>query len=120
MPLVVRFFYRLISFNLEREATVSLFYNLIFILKTRMDYSDRTYATALTATIGNVDFAQVMETSAATVRKSIDETEFVLKWYTSQTPSFITDDSVTLTWSGSHADCLTLMASAEWTSDEEI
>ena len=120
MPLAVRFFYRLISFNLEREASVSLFYNLIFILKGTMDYSDRTYATALTATIGNVDFAQVMETSAATVRKSIDETEFVLKWYTAQTPSFITDDSVTLTWSGSHADCLTLMASAEWTSDEEI
>jgi hypothetical protein len=85
-----------------------------------MDYSDRTYATALTATLGNVDFAQVMETSAATVRKSIDQTEFVLKWYTAQTPSFITDSSVTLTWSGSYADCLTLMSTTKWTPYEEI
>ena len=55
-----------------------------------MDYSNRTYATALTSDIGSVDFSQVMETSAATVRKSIDETQFVLKWYTADTPTFIT------------------------------
>jgi len=81
-----------------------------------MDYSDRTYATTLTADIGEVDFSQVMETSAATVRKSIDETQFVLKWYTTNTPTFISDESVELTWSGSHADCLTLMSTSAWTS----
>jgi len=81
-----------------------------------MDYSNRTYSTALTADIGEVDFSQVMETSAATVRKSIDETQFVLKWYTTNTPTFISDESVELTWSGSHADCLTLMATEAWTS----
>jgi hypothetical protein len=82
-----------------------------------MDYSDRTYATALTADIGEVDFSQVMETSAATVRKSIDETEFVLKWYTKNWPSFITPSgSVVPTWTGSHADCLTLMSTEAWTS----
>jgi len=81
-----------------------------------MDYSDRTYATTLTADIGEVDFSQVMETSAATVRKSIDETQFVLKWHTTNTPTFISDESVELTWSGSHADCLTLMSTSAWTS----
>ena len=81
-----------------------------------MNYSDRTYSTVLTSDIGSVDFSQVMETSAATVRKSIDETEFVLKWHTSNTPTFISDESVELTWSGSHADCLTLMATEAWTS----
>ena len=81
-----------------------------------MNYDDRTYSTALTSDIGSVDFSQVMETSAGTVRKSIDETQFVLKWYTSNTPTFISDDSVTLTWSGSHADCLTLMATEAWSS----
>jgi hypothetical protein len=83
-----------------------------------MDYSDRTYATALTSTLGSVDFSQVMETSATTVRKSIDESQFVLKWYTANTPTFITDESVTLTWSGSHADCLTLMQSSSWTPED--
>ena len=81
-----------------------------------MDYSNRTYSTALTSDIGGVDFSQVMETSANTVRKSIDETQFVLKWYTTSTPTFISDDSVELTWSGSHADCLTLMATEAWSS----
>ena len=81
-----------------------------------MNYSNRTYSTALTSDIGSVDFSQVMETSANTVRKSIDETQFVLKWYTTNTPTFISDESVELTWSGSHADCLTLMATEAWSS----
>ena len=85
-----------------------------------MDYSNRTYATALTSDIGSVDFSQVMETSAATVRKSIDETQFVLKWYTANTPTFVADSSVTLTWSGSHADCLTLMATTAWTDTSSM
>ena len=85
-----------------------------------MDYSNRTYATALTSDIGSVDFSQVMETSAATVRKSIDETQFVLKWYTADTPTFVTDSSVTLTWSGSYADCLTLMATTAWTDTSSM
>ena len=76
-----------------------------------MDYSDRTYSTVLTSGIGSVDFSQVMETSADTVRKSVDNTEFVLKWKTVDWPSFISPSgSMVPTWSGSHAACLTLMA----------
>lgn len=82
-----------------------------------MNYSDRTYSTVLTSDIGSVDFSQVMETSADTVRKSVDETEFVLKWKTKSWPSFISPSgSVVPTWSGSHADCLTLMNTSAWTS----
>jgi len=84
-----------------------------------MDYSNRTYAFALTSDIGEVDFSQVMETSSSTVRKSIDQTQFVLKWYTENEPTFITNKSVTLTWSGSHEDCLQLMSTSEWTSEIE-
>ena len=85
-----------------------------------MDYSNRTYAFANTSTIGSVDFSQVMETSADTVRKSVDESQFILKWYTANEPTFITDESVTLTWSGSHADCLTQLSSAFWESTGSI
>ena len=82
-----------------------------------MDYSDRTYSTVLTSGIGSVDFSQVMETSADTVRKSVDGTEFVLKWKTINWPSFISPSgSMVPTWSGSHADCLTLMATEAWSS----
>ena len=85
-----------------------------------MDYSDRTYAFANTSDLGSVDFTQVMETSADTVRKSIDESQFILKWYTANEPTFITDESVTLTWSGSHADCLTQLSSSFWESTGSI
>jgi hypothetical protein len=81
-----------------------------------MDYSNRTYAFVNTSDIGSVDFSQVMETSAATVRKSIDESQFILKWYTAQWPDFVAPSgSMDLVWSGSHADCLTQLTSSFWT-----
>ena len=80
-----------------------------------MDYSNRTYAFANWSDIGYVDFSQVMETSATTVRKSLDNSLFILKWYTADTPTFITDGSVTLSWSGSHSQCLQHLLGPNWT-----
>tara|TARA_R100000388_G_C7212904_1_gene144620 strand:+ start:185 stop:445 length:261 start_codon:yes stop_codon:yes gene_type:complete len=80
-----------------------------------MDYSNRTYAFANWSDIGYVDFSQVMETSAATVRKSLDNQLFILKWYTANTPTFIVDGSVTLSWSGSHSQCLQHLLGPNWT-----
>lgn len=85
-----------------------------------MHYDNRTYATALTTDLSNVDFAQVIEDSETTVRKSIDESEFLLKFETDHEPTFITDGSVTTTWTGTHEACLTLMATAEWTEQISI
>lgn len=81
-----------------------------------MDYSNRTYAFANWSDIGYVDFSQVMETSATTVRKSLDNSLFILKWHTADTPTFITDGSVTLSWSGSHAQCLQHLLGPNWTN----
>jgi hypothetical protein len=81
-----------------------------------MDYSDRTYAFANWADIGSVDFSQVMETSASTVRKSLDNQLFILKWYTKKLPDFIAPSgSMTLNWSGSHAQCLQMLLGPNWT-----
>ena len=80
-----------------------------------MDYSNRTYAFANWSDIGYVDFSQVMETSATTVRKSLDNQLVILKWYTAATPTFITDGSVTLSWSGSHSQCLQHLLGPNWT-----
>jgi hypothetical protein len=81
-----------------------------------MDYSNRTYAFVNTSDVGSVDFSQVMETSATTVRKSIDESQFILKWYTAEWPSFIAPSgSVSPVWQGGHADCLTQLTSSFWT-----
>ena len=82
-----------------------------------MNYSNRTYSFIETSDIGSVDFSQVMETSSATVRKSIDETQFILKWYTADWPTFIAPSgSVTPVWEGSHEECLNQLTSSFWTS----
>tara|TARA_R110002012_G_scaffold99649_1_gene237702 strand:+ start:1507 stop:1770 length:264 start_codon:yes stop_codon:yes gene_type:complete len=86
-----------------------------------MNYSNRTYAFIETSDIGSVDFSQVMETSATTVRKSIDETQFILKWSTLNWPSFIAPSgSITPTWKGSHTECINLLTGSFWTPSGSI
>ena len=71
-----------------------------------------TYATINIADLPLIDFAQIGETSENTIRKSLDESEFVIKWNTE--PSFITDGSVTPLEVMTHEQALVLMTSAEW------
>ena len=71
-----------------------------------------TYAIINIADLGNIDFSQVGETDENTIRKSLDETQFVLKWNTE--PTFITDGTVVPLQTLTHEEALVLMASAEW------
>jgi len=71
-----------------------------------------TYAIVNIADLGNIDFSQVGETDENTIRKSLDETQFVLKWNTE--PSFIADGTVTPLQTLTHDEALALMATAEW------
>jgi len=71
-----------------------------------------TYAIINIADLVNIDFSQVGETDENTIRKSLDETQFVLKWNTE--PSFIADGTVTPLQTLTHEQALVLMASAEW------
>jgi hypothetical protein len=71
-----------------------------------------TYAIINIADLVNVDFAQVGETDENTIRKSLDETQFVLKWNTE--PSFIADGTVTPLQTLTHDEALALMATSEW------
>jgi hypothetical protein len=71
-----------------------------------------TYAIINIADLGNIDFSQVGETDENTIRKSLDETQFVLKWNTE--PSFIADGTVTPLQTLTHDEALALMATAEW------
>jgi hypothetical protein len=59
-----------------------------------------------------VDFTQVGETSANTVRKSLDNSKFVLKWETM--PTFITDGTIVPLQVLTHEECLELMNTPEW------
>lgn len=71
-----------------------------------------TYAIINIADLSNIDFAQVGETDETTIRKSLDATQFVLKWNTE--PSFITDGTVVPVEELTHANALILMTTAEW------
>jgi len=71
-----------------------------------------TYAIINIADLGNIDFSQVGETDENTIRKSLDETQFVLKWNTE--PTFITDGTVVPLQTLTHDEALALMATSEW------
>lgn len=72
------------------------------------------------ADLPNVDFSQVAETSEQTIRKSLDETQFVLKYEHDEIPTFISDGTITPVSTLTHSECLVLMASAEWSEPEPI
>ena len=71
-----------------------------------------TYAIINIADLGNIDFAQVGETDENTIRKSLDETQFVIKWNTE--PTFIADGTVTPLQTLTHEEALALMQTPEW------
>lgn len=76
-----------------------------------------TYAIIDINDLLKVDFTQVGQTSADTVRKSLDNSKFVLKW--EQTPTFITDGTIMPLQLLTHAECLELMNTSEWTENIE-
>lgn len=53
------------------------------------DYSFRNFMILSTSELPSVDFNQVLETSADTVRKSIDLTKTFVKWKGDQVPSSV-------------------------------
>jgi len=71
-----------------------------------------TYATISITDLVLIDFSQIHETSAETIRKSLDETEFVIKY--DAVPSFISDGSVEILQAMNHEEALQLMATDEW------
>ena len=78
----------------------------------------RKYQIINISDLNNIDFSQVHETSADTIRKSIDETLFTIKWDTE--PSFITDETVVPVGTYNHAEILAVMNTDAWTSDDDL
>ena len=76
-----------------------------------------TYATIDIADLPLIDFAQIGETSKKTIRKSIDGTQFIIK-YNSE-PTFIADGTVTPLEVMTHKQTVQLMATPEWSAPIE-
>ena len=83
-------------------------------------HNTKTYAVINLTDVGLIDFSQVGETSASTIRKSLDDTQFVIKWQDGYTPTFITDASVVPVGTYDHHAILELMATSAWSEPIEV
>ena len=81
--------------------------------------NNKTYAVINLTDIGLIDFSQVAQSSASTVRKSLDNSQFVIKWQEGYEPTFISDGSVVPLQVLSHSECLELMATSDWSEPLE-
>ena len=79
-----------------------------------------TYATIEIVDINNVDFSQVGETNASTVRKSLDQTQFIIKWVHDNIPTFVTDGSIIPIETYNHTETLALMQTTAWSDPSPV
>ena len=79
-----------------------------------MKENDRRYAVIYLIDLDLIDFTQIEETSSKTIKKSLDDTQFVIKWQDGYTPTFITDASVVNDRRYAHHAILELMATDKW------
>ena len=82
-------------------------------------YADREFMIFPVSELDKIDFAQVLETSAETVRKSVDGLKTFVKWNGTDIPSCVS----TLTGTEgpyTYDEILTILASPEWTEPTPI
>ena len=78
-----------------------------------MTYENRKWVIIDASEVGSVDFSQVNETSANTLRYSLDDSQTFVK-FDGDTPSFL--DCKT---SYTHSQIRTILAGEDWTEDLE-
>jgi hypothetical protein len=83
-------------------------------------YEQRNFAIFSLTEIDKIDFTQVLETSADTLRKSVDETKSFVMWDGEQ-PEFVSE-LTTLEGPYTYTEILEILSGEEWTApiDEEI
>ena len=82
-----------------------------------MTFKNRNFIIFLVDELNKIDFDQVLETSADTVRRSVDGTKTFVKW-DNETPSCI-DDIITKEGPYTHSEILEILSGEEWTSPME-
>jgi len=82
-----------------------------------MTFKNRNFIIFLVDELNKIDFDQVLETSADTVRRSVDGTKTFVKW-DNETPSCI-DDIITKEGPYTHSEILEILSGEEWTSPNE-
>ena len=78
-----------------------------------MSFDNRKYVVFDLTEVGTIDFSQVMETSASTLRKNFAETQSFVK-YESDMPASVAA-LTTRSQEYTHAEILALLAGTDWT-----
>ena len=76
-------------------------------------YEYREYMIFNCSELSAIDFNQVLETSADTVRKSVDETKTFVKWEGDNVPTSI-DALTTKEGPYTYSEMLTILSTSEW------
>ena len=77
-----------------------------------MAYENRKYVIINASEVGSVDFSQVNETSASTLRYSLDDSQTFVK-FDGDTPSFLSGKT-----QYTHSQIRTILDGEDWTDDE--
>jgi hypothetical protein len=85
-----------------------------------MNFNNRTYAIFNISELENINYSEVLQDSKDSVRKSNDDSLFILTWLNDAIPSFISNNSISSTWSGDHSQVLEKLNESNWAVDEEI
>jgi hypothetical protein len=83
-----------------------------------MDYSNRRYVIFSVSELDKINFEEVLETSAETVRKSVDETKTFVKWE-GEVPASV-QSLITQSKYYTHEEILNILSGQEWTVPVEI
>lgn len=78
------------------------------------DYDDRKFMIFSVTELNLIDFTQVLETSAETVRKSVDETKTFVKW-DGDMPQCV-QDLTTKEGPYTYDEILVILATPEWSA----
>ena len=84
-------------------------------------FESRLYLIIPTSEVSKVDFSQVFETSADTLRKSVDETKTFIKW--GEAP-YVDEPSFVASISGkegpyNYSQITTILSGTDWTHSSE-
>lgn len=77
-------------------------------------YENREFMIFNVSELGTIDFNHVLETSAETVRKSVDETKTFVKWDGPNIPQCV-QDLTTKEGPYTYTEILNILARPEWT-----
>jgi len=83
------------------------------------DYTNRQFMIFAVTELPQIDFTQVLETSADTVRLSLDAAKTFVKWDSETVPSSV-DTLTTKEGPYAYEEILAILATPEWTGQNPI